>query len=284
MSVSTKLWRIIDLINWSTDYFKSNKIKNSKREIEWFLCEILECERIDLYIRFDEILNKSDLDKFKYMINQRISGKPFQYIINKASFYGRDYFVNDTVLIPRAETEIIIDIIKKNNCVDSILDIGTGSGCIAITIFLEKLAKNVYATDISDAAIKTAQYNMEKYQSNSIKIAKHDFLNQKFKKKFDVVVSNPPYISKNELKSLQKEVKNYDPEIALTDGEDGYLFYERFGQQFNNLLNPNGYMLLEFGGNHQKEVIKSIFKKNNLKTEFVKDLQNDWRVVKITNE
>tara|TARA_X000000368_G_C22990040_1_gene693929 strand:+ start:265 stop:1119 length:855 start_codon:yes stop_codon:yes gene_type:complete len=284
MSVSTKLWRIIDLINWSTDYFKSNKIENSKREIEWFLCEILECERIDLYIRFEEVLHKSDLDKFKYMINQRISGKPFQHIINKAPFYGRDYFVNDTVLIPRPETEIIIDIIKKNNCVDSILDIGTGSGCIAITIFLEKLAKNVYATDISDAAIKTAQYNMEKYQSNSIKIAKHDFLKQKFKKKFDVVASNPPYISKNELKSLQKEVKNYDPEIALTDGEDGYSFYERFGQQFNNLLNSNGYMLLEFGGNHQKETIKSIFKKNNLKTEFFKDLQNEWRVVKITNE
>tara|TARA_B100001250_G_scaffold180888_1_gene155575 strand:- start:871 stop:1725 length:855 start_codon:yes stop_codon:yes gene_type:complete len=284
MSVSTKLWRIIDLINWSTDYFKSNKIENPKREIEWFLCEILQCERIDLYIRFEEILHKSNLDKFKHMINQRVSGEPFQHIINKASFYGRDFFVNNTVLIPRPDTEIIIDIIKKNKCVDSILDVGTGSGCIAITIFLEKLANNVYATDISDTAIKTAQYNMEKHQSNAIKIAKHDFLNQQFKTKFDIVVSNPPYISKSQLKSLQQEVKNYDPEIALTDGLDGYSFYERFGQQFNNLLNSNGYMLLEFGGNQQKETIKSIFKKNNLRTEFFKDLQNDWRIVKITNE
>tara|TARA_B100001250_G_scaffold105515_1_gene89028 strand:+ start:57 stop:911 length:855 start_codon:yes stop_codon:yes gene_type:complete len=284
MSVSTKIWRIIDLINWSTDYFKSNKIENSKREIEWFLCEILECERIDLYIRFEETLNKSDLDKFKYMINKRVSGIPFQHIINKASFYGRDFFVNNTVLIPRPDTEIIIDIIKKNNYAGSILDVGTGSGCIAITIYLEKLAKNVYATEISDAAIKTAQYNMEKHKSNTIKIAKHDFLNQKFKTKFDIVVSNPPYISKNELKSLQKDVKNHDPEIALTDGLDGYSFYERFGQQFNNLLNTNGYMLLEFGGNQQKKTIKSIFEKYNLRTEFFKDLQNDWRVVKITNE
>lgn len=281
MSVTTKLWRIIDLINWSTDYFKVNQIENSKREIEWFLCEILKCKRIDLYIRFEEILKKSDLLKFKNMLKRRVSGEPFQHIINKATFYGRDYFVNNKVLIPRPETEIIIDIIKKHKKVNTILEIGTGSGCIAITLYLEKLAANIFATDISDSALKIAKYNIKKYKSNTIKIAKHDFLRQEFKKKFDLIISNPPYISKNDIKSLDDSVKNYDPKIALTDGLNGYSFYERFGAQYNNLLNPNGYMLLEFGGNQQKEFIKSIFEKNNLKTEFFKDLQNDWRVVKV---
>ena len=284
MTAQIKSWRIIDLINWGQEHFNDKGISNARREIEWFLCEIINCERIDLYIRFEEPLNQSELDQFRYMIKRRLSGEPFQHIIGKASFYGRDFIVNSNVLIPRPETEVIIEKLKQFGKVNSILDIGTGSGCIAITIYLEKLASNIFATDISESALNIANENIKYHKLNDIKIAKHDFLKQKFKSKFDVVVSNPPYININEVETLQNEVKNYDPMLALTDGFDGYSFYKRFAEEFIKLLNPNGFLLLEFGGNIQKEFIKSIFNQKKLKTEFFKDMQNDFRVVKVSND
>jgi len=281
MTTTTKPWRIIDLINWGTDHFTEKGIENSRREMEWFLCDVLDCERIDLYLRFEEIMDEKELEGFRSMVKRRIAGEPFQHIIGKAPFYGRDFKVNQGVLIPRPETKIIIDRLKANEKVNSILDVGTGSGCIAITIALEELADNIYATDISLAAIDIATDNMKLHQVENIQIAWHDFLKQKFKSKFDIVVSNPPYIGIYELDNLQVEVREYDPESALTDSKDGLTFYHRFADQFERLLNNDGYLLLEFGGNPQKEAVEALFQSAGLKTEFFKDLQNDWRVVEV---
>ena len=247
--------------------------------MEWFLCDVLDCERIDLYVRFEEIMDEKELEGFRSMVKRRIGGEPFQHIIGKASFYGRDFIVNKNVLIPRPETEILIEQIKTNGKVNSLLDIGTGTGCIALTAGLENLADNIYATDISHSAIEIATDNMKLHQVENIQIARHDFLIQKFKSKFDVVVSNPPYIGIDELDNLQAEVRDYDPESALTDSKDGLTFYHRFADQFENLLNPGGYLLLEFGGNPQKEAVEALFQSAGLKTGFFKDLQNNWRVV-----
>ena len=279
MTTTTKLWRIIDLINWGTDHFTTKGLDNARREMEWFLCEVLSCQRIDLYVRFEEIMNEDELEVFRTMVKRRISGEPFQHIIGKAPFYGRDFIVNQNVLIPRPETEILIERIKTNGSVNSLLDIGTGTGCIAITVGLENLADKIFATDISESTIEIAKDNMKLHQVENIRFAHHDFLKQNFKTKFDVVVSNPPYICIDELDNLQAEVRDYDPESALTDSKDGLTFYHRFGDQFNNLLNPGGYLLLEFGGNPQKEAVEALFKSAGLKTGFFKDLQNNWRVV-----
>ena len=281
MTTTTKPWRIIDLINWGNNHFTAKGLDNARREMEWFLCEILKCERIDLYVRFEEIMDESELEVFRTMVKRRISGDPFQHIIGKAPFYGRDFIVNQNVLVPRPETEIIIDRLKANGKGNSFFDVGTGSGCIAITIALEELANNIYATDISQAAIDIADENMKLHQVENLQIARHDFLKQKFNSKFDVVVCNPPYIGINELDNLQAEVRDYDPESALTDNKDGLTFYHRFGDQFNNLLNPGGYLLLEFGGNPQKEAVEALFHSTGLQTEFFKDLQNDWRLVEV---
>ncbi len=281
MTTTTKPWRIIDLINWGTDHFTTKGLDNARREMEWFLCDVLKCERIDLYVRFEEVMDESDLEVFRSMVKRRIAGEPFQHIIGKASFYGRDFIVNQNVLIPRPETEILIERLKANKRINSLLDIGTGTGCIPITAVLENLAENVFATDISASATDVTLENMQLYQVENIKLAQHDFLQQKFKTKFDVVVSNPPYIARDELNSLQSEVKNYDPQSALTDNSDGLSFYHRFADQFENLLNPDGYLLLEFGGNAQKDAVELIFQNAGLNTEFFKDLQNDWRVVEV---
>ena len=281
MPTTTKPWRIIDLINWGTDHFTEKGVENSRREMEWFLCDVLDCERIDLYVRFEELMNEDELEKLRSMVKRRITGEPFQHIIGKAPFYGRDFKVNQDVLVPRPETEIIIERLKVNGKVNSLLDVGTGSGCIAITAVLENLAENVFATDISEGAIDVTSENMKLHQVKNIQIARHDFLIQKFKSKFDVVVSNPPYIGIYKLDNLQAEVRDYDPESSLTDSKDGLTFYHRFADQFESLLNNDGYLLLEFGGNPQKEAVEALFQSAGLKTEFFKDLQNDWRVVEV---
>ena len=279
MATTTKPWHIIDLINWGTDHFTTKGIDNSRREMEWFLCDVLKCERIDLYVRFEELMNEDGLEKLRSMVKRRITGEPFQHIIGKAPFYGRDFKVNQDVLVPRPETEIIIERLKVNGKVNSLLDIGTGSGCIAITAVLENLAENVFATDISEGAIDVSSENIKLHQVENIQIARHDFTIQKYKSKFDVVVSNPPYIGIDELDTLQAEVRDYDPESALTDSKDGLTFHHRFADQFENLLNPCGYLLIEFGGNPQKEAVEALFQSAGFKTEFFKDLQNNWRVV-----
>ena len=281
MTTTTKLWRIIDLINWGADHFTTKGMDNARREMEWFLCDILKCERIDLYVRFEEVMDEGELEIFRTMVKRRIAGEPFQHIIGKAPFYGRDFIVNQKVLIPRPETEILIERMKTNGNVNSLLDIGTGTGCIAITTGLENFVENIFATDISQSALEIATENMKLHNLENIQFARHDFLSQNFKTKFDVVVSNPPYIAVNEMNSLQPEVRDYDPPSALTDNGDGLSFYRRFAEQFENLLTSDGYLLLEFGGNAQKGAVESIFQNVGLNTEFFKDLQNDWRVIEV---
>jgi len=281
MATITKPWRIIDLINWGTDRFAEKGISNARREMEWFLCDILDSQRIDLYIQFENLLNENNLIKLRQMVQRRLSGEPFQHILGKGSFYGRDFRVDNNVLIPRPETELLIERLKARGKVNSLLDIGTGTGCIAITASLEKLAENIFATDSSVSALSVAKENMKIFNVTNVQMAVHNFLHNRFKSKFDVVVSNPPYISVDDMSFLQKEVKDYDPSSALTDNADGLSFYRRFAEQFDNLLISGGVLLLEFAGNGQKDDIEKIFNGTGLKTEFFKDLQKKWRVLEV---
>ena len=240
MTTTTKAWNIVDLIGWGTGHFTEKGIENSRREMEWLLCNVLGCERIDLYLKFENLLKASELEELRTMVKRRVAGEPFQHIIGKAPFYGRDYFVNNSVLIPRAETGVLIDRLKENKKVSTLLDVGTGSGCIAITCALEKISEKIYATDISFDALKVVRENMQLHKTESIQTACHDFLKKGFKTRFDVVISNPPYIAADEMDSLQAEVQDYDPELALTDGADGYVFYRCFSKRFDDLISPGG--------------------------------------------
>ena len=281
MTTTTKTWNIIDLIGWGTGHFTEKGIENSRREMEWLLCNVLGCERIDLYLKCENILKASELKKLRTMVKRRSSGEPFQHIIGKAPFYGRDFIVNRNVLIPRTETGVLIDRLKENKKVSTLLDVGTGSGCIAITCALENLSEKIYATDISPDALEVARENMQLHKTESIKVACHDFLNKGFKSRFDVVISNPPYIAADEMDSLQTEVQDYDPKIALTDGADGYIFYRRFSKRFDDLISPGGYILLEIGGDSHKEGVEKIFLKAGLQATFLKDLQGNFRAVEV---
>ena len=277
-----KIWQTIDLIEWGHNFFTSKKIPNSKLEIEWFLCDILKCERIDLYLKFEQPIMNNELMLFKQYITRRIKGEPFQHIIGKADFYGNDYIVDKNVLIPRPETQIIIDILKQKKMPNKILEIGTGSGCIAITICLENLCDSIIATDLSKKALQVAKQNAALHSVSNIEFKIHDFLKTSIHSNFDCIVSNPPYINPNEINQLQKEVINYDPLISLTDNNDGLSFYRKFAEVGVTILNQNGFMLLEFGGLKQVDHILNIFQSHPYKLQFHNDLQGDPRVVEVS--
>ncbi|MBC8479745.1 MAG: peptide chain release factor N(5)-glutamine methyltransferase [FCB group bacterium] len=274
-------WRIIDLINWGEDYFKSRSIENARRELEWLLCSVLDCKRLDLYLQFEQPLSPIELEKIRGYVQRRVKGEPFQHILGVAPFYGRDFKVSPQVLIPRPETEIILEIMKKNGPVESILEIGTGSGCIAITLALEELCKTLIATDIQRDALTVAKDNAAAYNVDSVAFRRHDFLIDTISSTFDVVISNPPYIAKNEIENLQKEVRDFEPKAALTDNADGLTFYRRFAELGFKLLNPQGFMLLEFGGSQQEKAVAGLFTDAGYAIVIHNDLQGDPRVIQV---
>ena len=282
METIIKQYTIIELLRWGDKYLSQHDISNSKQEIEWILCFILQKKKIDLYSQYNQKINNNLYLKFKDLVYNRSKKIPLQHLLGIGSFYGRDFFVNKNVLIPRPETETIIDVLKKTkNNIDSLIDIGTGSGCLAITCSLENIASNIIATDISTKALKIAKKNNSHFKTKNITYLHHNILHDKLVSKFDVLISNPPYIEKNKINLLQEEVKHYDPIVALTDFQDGMLFYKHFIKYFDCFIKSNGCMILEIAGNYQKIKINKLINNKNLKSIYYKDLQNDYRVVKI---
>jgi release factor glutamine methyltransferase len=276
-----KVWTILDIINWGKDYLQKHGISNAKLELEWFLSNLLSCSRIDLYVRFEEPLHASELNEIRTFIKRRITHEPFQYILGKAPFYGRDFIVTPDVLIPRPETETIIEIAKNINKNGHFLEIGTGSGCIAITLLIENIFNSGYAIDISHSALTIAKQNKKKLGIENLKFEEQNFLNQQITLKFDCIISNPPYITPEEIESLEDEVKKFEPQIALTDNADGLSFYKKIAQEGFKLLNPNGFMILETGGNNQINIVESIFINSGYIVKIHKDQNNDNRFLEI---
>ena len=287
MNKNKKIWRLIDLINWGETYFKDKNFDNPRSEIEWLLQDLLNYKKIDLYLKFEEEIDSEKLFILKSWIKRRVSREPLQYITGKADFYGRSYFVNNKVLIPRPETEILIDaaiknLFKKKN--PFIIDIGTGSGCIGITLAIEIKKSNVLSIDISKDALLIAKNNAENHNIKNIKFLEIDVLKNDINQKADLIISNPPYISKNELSTLMPEVKNHEPKISLTDNKDGFTFYERFVSLFPKILKNDGVAIIEVGREEHSIKVLEIFKKNGMKNiKVVKDLNSDNRAVIINN-
>ncbi len=283
----SKVWRIIDIIKWAENYFSQNRFANPKLEIEWLLRSLLECSRLDIYLRFEEPLDIKQLSVLKGWINRRIKKKePLQYITGSCEFYGKTYNVNSKVFIPRQETERVIDLaIEKSNLIENpyILDIGTGSGCIALTCASEIPNSKVFGIDISSDALQIAEENKSRLRLKNVYFTIVDILIDipyNSSRKYDLLASNPPYVSKKEMKNISKEIKNFEPHTALTDFEEGLIFYHRFAELGRRIVNGNGWMILEVGlGNHPNEVL-SIFKDSNYRNvKLVKDFNGDNRVL-----
>jgi len=286
-SKKEKIWRLIDILNWGEKYFKEKYFDNPRIEIEVLLQHIIGCKKIDLYLQFENTVTPENLIILRGLIKRRVNREPIQYIIGSSEFYGRKFFVNKDVFIPRPETEKLIDVSidflsKKENPI--ILDVGTGSGCIGITIALEIPLSSVIAIDISNSALSIAKKNADRYGLKNIQFINLDILSQDINHTADMLISNPPYISQEEIPGLMIDVKDYEPMAALTDNSDGLEFYRKFSNIIPQVIKKNGEIILEVGRGAHLERVKEIFSKAGYDNiESVRDLNKDNRVLVINN-
>ena len=280
-----KPWRIIDVINWGVDYFEDKSMENPRLEIEIFLQHILDCKKIDLYINFENEVSAPDLKTLKGYIRRRLKNEPSQYIVGKSNFYGRNFYVDNNVLIPRPETEILI-----NACIEflsmkdnpEIIDIGTGSGCIGITLAKEIPSSNVIAIDFSEKALTLAEKNAKNIGIKNIDFVKSNFLTQSIDLSADLLVSNPPYIPKKDISTLMTDVKEYEPSEALTDNLDGLEFYRVFSKKVGTIIKKEGAFIVEVGKDeHPLEVKKILEQSCHANIEMINDYNGDVRVLKV---
>lgn len=230
-----------------------------KREWEWMMEAATGATRIQWMIGSVDVIPARWLETFHDMVERRLRGEPVQYILGVGAFYGRDFEVGPNVLIPRPETELIVEWVLSNiskSAVPRILDIGTGSGCLAVTLALERPNAQVSAIDISEDALVVAAQNALRLGAN-VKFEALDILSEAVSGgPFDLIVSNPPYVPLSERATLQREVVQFEPHLALFAGEDPMVFYRRIAEISPGLLAPGGIVCVEIHSNYGLEVLQ----------------------------
>ncbi|MEJ5266225.1 MAG: peptide chain release factor N(5)-glutamine methyltransferase [Bacteroidales bacterium] len=274
-----------------------NTIENLKDLYPVYECETISylllenitgLNKTKIILNYDEPFPEKILEKYLHFIERLKNGEPLQYITNQAYFYGREFFVNPSVLIPRQETEILvketIDICKNKSLKNpKILDIGTGSGCIAISLKKEIPEADIYALDVSTEALNIAKKNSTTHDTN-ITFAIFDVLLDKnfpfADIKFDIIVSNPPYVTISEKKLMHKNVTLFEPALALYVEDNAPLvFYNSISELAKNILNTPGHLVYEINENFSKEVSKLNISKGFTKNMVISDLNNKNRVI-----
>lgn len=261
---------------------KSNNFEDSNIIAKELLSYVLKKDKVYLTINLDNDLTDIEYDEFTKCIKEIIDGKPLQYITQKQEFMGIDFFVNEDVLIPQPDTEILVetvlDICKKYDKQSlRILDLCTGSGAIAISLS-KILNTQVFASDVSIKALKVAEKN-NVLNNSKVEFIESNLFEQINGEKFDIIVSNPPYIKNEEIKLLSKQVQN-EPYIALSGGEDGLDFYRKIIDEAYKHINKNGYLCLEIGYDQKEDLIKLIKQNENYEYEnCIKDLSNNDRCI-----
>ncbi len=276
---------ILKVIELSSDYLKKKGVASPRLNAEILLAHVLGCKRMDLYLKFDQPLSIEETDNYREFIKRRGKREPMQYIIASVEFYGLEFKVNKNALIPRSETEILVEEVineSKNKENIKILDIGSGTGNIAITLAKEIQKSIVHSIDINEKAIELAKENaiINKLNENIDFYCKDISLYKlNSNEKYDIIVSNPPYISNEEYLNLEKELLDFEPANALTDYEDGFKFYKIIAQKLKELLKPKGKIFLEVGKDQADIVSKILYEHNVKNIRIVKDYQQIERVV-----
>jgi release factor glutamine methyltransferase len=243
---------------------------------ELLLCHAVHCERTYLYAHPEQELREVEWIHYGRWLHERMQGKPLQYITKTQEFYGRPFAVSPDVLIPRPETELLVEtVLRRRRSAKSIIDVGTGSGAIAVTLALE-LGRNVIATDVSEAALAMAERNAFSLEAR-VQFVAADLLSTIADQSFDVVVSNPPYVSSKDRDTLQREVRDWEPHQALFAGTSGLDIYERLIPEAWRVLRPGGLLAIELGIGQASAIAKLVENWHNV--EIASDLAGIARVL-----
>jgi release factor glutamine methyltransferase len=282
-----KTWTILELISWGTTYLAEKGFDDTRLTIELILSSVLNLQRIQLYTQFDRPLTDEELLRFKGLLKRRLTHEPVQYILGETEFMGLKFSVDSRVLIPRPDTEILVASVVQTvreqfTPVEqiSILDIGTGSGCIAVSLAVMMHNASIVAIDLSQEILNLARANAERNGvSDRIEFRCHNFLQEELKGRFHCIVSNPPYISHSEYSILPEEVKDFEPKHALSDDSDGLTFYKSIAEQSSSVLCENGIIAVEHAFNQSQDV-QRIFQEHQLRTvAAIKDYGGNDRAV-----
>jgi len=296
--------RILEVINKTAPFFEKRGIESPRLTIELLLAHLLNKKRLDLYLEFERELDEPTLERLREMVKRRAAGEPLQYITGETEFCGLKFFVDRRVLIPRPETELLVEVVlqrlapqadatervppvSSHQSPVTVIDVGTGSGCIAVTLAKKfshaggDASASIYATDVSTDALEVARANAKFHKvEKNIRFFESDLLEPVVNSLLvDAIVSNPPYIADGDLVKLPKEVRDFEPVQALVAGEDGLKVIRRLVMSAKRFLSPSGFVALEIGAG-QRTVVEELFVKNDFEAvQVVKDFQGHERVI-----
>lgn len=244
-------WTVMEVVRASGDYLGRKGVENGRLDAEHLLAHVMGTERLQLYLHFDRPLTRDELERLKPLLRRRGAREPLQYILGSAPFRALHLRVDRRVAIPRPETEYLIDVLLRlaggDRVFESALDVGTGSGAIALALAAERLAGSVTATDISAGALSVARRNAAEVGIAGVDFRAGPLLEPVRDRTFDLVLSNPPYLAEAEWRSAEPEVREWEPRIAMAAGEDGLEVIRGLVAGLERVLDPGGWVGLEVG-------------------------------------
>jgi len=243
-----EVWTVLKVLQWTAGYFSDKGIEGGRLDAELLLGDTLTLDRVGLYLNYDRPLSAGELETFRAAVGRRAKREPLQYIRGQAEFWSLPFTVSPAVLIPRSDTEVLVEeALKRIAGPGRILDVGTGSGAIAIALAHERPEVSVEAVDLSAEALTVARGNAARNGVTDRVTMRQGDLRQLRGAGYDLVVSNPPYIPSADLAGLMPEVREFEPSLALDGGADGLAAYRLLAAQAGALLKPGGWLLLEVG-------------------------------------
>ena len=279
------VWTVRALVNWTTTFLASKGIEFPQKEARILLGHVMDCKPIDVIARYDDEPTDQERTQFKDLIKRRVEGWPVAYLTGQREFYLLSFDVTPAVLIPRPDTEQLVmqalDVLKGQPA-PRILDLGTGSGCIAVSLAHQCKTATVTAVDVSPDALEVAKRNAVKHGVTArMNFVVGDLFNPiAADSTFDLIVSNPPYVTPTEITELAPDVRDHEPRIALDGGPDGLAFYRRITMDAAKYLAVGGRVMVEIGWT-QEPAVRALFEARPEFTDVksMKDLGNRWRVV-----
>ncbi len=276
----SETWTLLKLLRWMTDYFTEKGIDNPRLDAELLLADSLELDRVGLYLNYDRPLLAAELNAIRPLVKRRGQREPLQYLLGHTEFWSLRFDLTPDVLIPRADTEILVEeALARAGTEGQLLDVGTGSGAIVVSLSSERPNWQMTGLDISAAALAIAQRNVDNNQVSGQVQLLHGDLAELPQQQYDLIVSNPPYISQDEWKELMPEVRCFEPQVALMAKNDGLACYQLLAAQAPTRLNLGGWLLVEIGC-EQAEEVQALFSQAGLDDIFVReDYSGQPRVV-----